>query len=73
MKRDEAYEWLANMLGVPEPFAHFSKMHNERCIEAIYFCQQFLNDNRRLDLDFGAEPITPYYVLEDPSPQLKLF
>ena len=63
MKRKEAYEWLSEKLELTEAEAHFRFMNNEKCTEAIYFCQQLLNDNRRFDLDFGVEPITPFYVL----------
>lgn len=61
--REKAYEWLANMLDVEESEAHFSVMSNEMCEYAVYFCQQLLNDLRRLDLDWGDEPITPFYIL----------
>lgn len=63
MSRIEAYKWLANILGVTEPEAHFTYLNDSKCREVIYFCQQLLNDNRRLDLDFGADPITPFYIL----------
>lgn len=61
--REEAYKWLASMLGVNEPEAHFGVMSNELCDQAIYLCQQLLNDLRRNDLDWGDEPITPFYIL----------
>ena len=63
MTIDEAYVWLSNKLQISIEETHFSLMDNERCSEAIWFCQQLLNDNRRIDLDFGCEPITPFYVL----------
>ena len=65
MTRDEAYIWLANKLNVPEDKAHFTYLSDEQCKEAIYYCQQLLNDARRLDLDYNCEPITPFYVLEE--------
>ena len=61
--RDELYVWLSDRLNTTEEKAHFSQMDNATCIKAIYFCQQLLNDNRRMDLDFGATPITPFYIL----------
>ncbi len=61
MTREECYQWLADKLGVKEFQSHFKNLNNEQCAEAIYYCQQLLNDNRRLDLDFGTEPITPLY------------
>jgi len=63
LTRDEAYQWLAKRLKVTEPEAHFSNLNNELCKEAIFFCQQILNDLRRLDLDCGLEPSTPFYIL----------
>ena len=65
MTREECYQWLANKLGIEEYKAHIKHLNKEQCIEAIYFCQQLLNDNRRIDLDFGTEPITPHYKLKN--------
>ena len=65
LTRDEAYEWLAKKLDLTREQAHFSLLDNNQCEEAIFFCQQILNDIRRLDLDFGDEPSTPFYILED--------
>lgn len=62
MTREKCYEWLANKLNINN--AHFSYMNKDTCIKAIYFCQQLLNDNRRLDLDFGVTPSTPFYFYE---------
>ena len=63
MTREEAYKWLAEKLNIEEEKAHFSKQNQIQCAESIWFCQQLLNDNRRLDLDFGCDPITPLYLL----------
>ena len=63
LTREEAYKWLAEQLEVTEENAHFSRLDTVQCAEAIWFCQQLLNDNRRVDLDFGCEPITPFYAL----------
>ena len=63
LTRDEAYKWLADKLGVLESDAHFSKLSCQQCEEAVFWCQQLLNDMRRLDLDWGDEPKTPYYEL----------
>lgn len=70
MTREQAYKWLANILDLTKEEAHFSYFNDVRCKEAIYFCQQLLNDNRRLDLDFGGEPITPFYTLNQRHIQL---
>lgn len=61
MTRVESYEWLARKLDIDEPSAHFSQLNNSQCKDAIYYCKQLLNDLRRLDLDFGQKPLTPYY------------
>ncbi len=66
LTRQEAYKWLARILEIKEDIAHFSRLNDRLCKEAIYFCQQLLNDNRRLDLDFGVEPSTPLYNYEAP-------
>lgn len=65
MTREEAYKWLSERLNVDKEKAHFSRMNNETCKEAVYLCQQTLNDLRRLDLDFGDEPKTPFYYIHD--------
>lgn len=63
MTRSEAYLWLGERLDLQKNGAHFTNMNKIKCTESIWFCQQLLNDNRRLDMDFGKEPITPFYVL----------
>ena len=64
-ERQECYDWLGRMMGLDSRQAHFSMFNYDQCKQAIYHCQQLLNDNRRLDLDFGVEPITPFYTLEE--------
>ena len=61
--REEAYNYLAEWLGVPEPEAHMSRMDSEQCKKVIEWSIMMLNDNRRLDLDFGADIRHPYYEL----------
>jgi hypothetical protein len=63
LTRKEAYEWLAKHLEISEEEAHFKSLNKHQCEEAIFFCQQLLNDNRRMDLDFGIDPITPFYII----------
>lgn len=62
-ERNEAYQHLANWLGVEEPKAHMANMDANQCKKVIEFSVQMLNDMRRLDLDFGAEIKHPYYEL----------
>jgi hypothetical protein len=62
--RDKAYEWLSGCLGLPKEYTHIGMMGEAKAKDVIYFSKQFLNDNRRLDLDFGVEPVTPYYELD---------
>lgn len=64
LTRDEAYQWLSEKLRLPKEKTHFQYLNGFYCADAIWFCQQLLNDNRRCDLDFGADPITPYYELQ---------
>jgi len=63
MTRSEAYSWLAQKLGLDERETHFRKFNRKRCEDAIFYCQQLLNDMRRLDLDLGDKPKTPFYIL----------
>lgn len=63
VERNELYGILADWLDIPEPKAHFTFLNPEECISAIEFSIQFLNNNRRLDLDFGAPEPTPYFEL----------
>lgn len=61
MSRKEAYAWLASGISVPQEYVHIGMLSVKTCKEVIFLSKQFLNDNRRLDLDFGVEPKTPYY------------
>jgi hypothetical protein len=61
MKRSEAYAWLSERMGIPKEFTHIGMFSVKSCKEVTRLSKQALNDNRRLDLDFGAEPQTPYY------------
>jgi len=63
MERSEAYQWLAGRLEIPKELMHIGMMNEKQCEDIIYFSKQFLNDNRRLDLDFGVEPKTEYFEL----------
>lgn len=63
MKRVEAYKWLSEYLRIPLDFTHIGMFDEERCRAAIVASKQFLNDMRRLDLDFGAEPKTQYFEI----------
>ena len=65
MSREETYKWLADQLNINESDTHFSKMTDFVCREAILVCQHLLNNNRRLDLDFGIKPITPHYLTDE--------
>ena len=65
MSREDAYKWLAKLLGLKEEAAHFTKLDNKQCQDAIYYCQQLLNDNRDFDKSFGVEPQTPFYIINE--------
>lgn len=61
--RNELYRHLAGWLNIDTEEAHFKYFNEQRCIEAIEFSIQFLNDDRRLDFDItGVEP-RPYFDL----------
>lgn len=61
MKRAEAYSWLSSVLGLPKEYTHIGMFSEKTCKQVIYFSKQLLNNYRRLDLDFGTKPKTPYY------------
>lgn len=61
LKRGEAYDWLCGTLQIPREETHIGMFDLELCRQAVICSKQFLNDMRRLDLDFGATPQTPYY------------
>lgn len=63
MSRNEAYDWLSGVLGIPPEYTHIGMFSELTCQSVINFSKQFLNDSRRLDIDFGYEPKTPYYPL----------
>lgn len=65
MTRKECYEWLSDNLNIPKEYTHIGMFNLESCKKTIEVCKQLLNDNRRIDLDFGAIPITPYFDLMD--------
>jgi len=64
LTRQQAYDWLAQQLGVPEPQAHMSTMDIEMCKQVVENAIMVLNDMRRLDLDWGDPIKHPYYQLE---------
>jgi hypothetical protein len=64
MDRSEAYKWLSDVLNLPPEYTHIGMMGEKKAKDVVYFSKQLLNDNRRLDLDFGAEPVTPYFDLD---------
>ena len=49
------------MLEIPIEYTHIGMFSIETCRKVVEYSKQFLNDQRRLDLDFGVEPKTPYY------------
>lgn len=61
--RREAYQWLSEIMNVPREQTHIGYFDIQKCSEVVLYSKQRLNDVRRLDLDFGAEPKTPYYEI----------
>lgn len=62
-KRKDAYRWLSVRLGIPKPYTHIGYFSEKTLKEVIYLSKQFLNDMRRLDMDFGADVKRPHYEL----------
>jgi hypothetical protein len=65
LSRGESYKWLSDHLDIPIEKTHIGMFDIKQCKDAIYFSKQLLNDSRRCDLDFGANPETPYFELEE--------
>ncbi len=63
LTRSGAYVWLSEKLNLPGEYTHIGMFSEKTCKDVIYYSKQLLNDNRRLGLDFGAEPVTEYYEL----------
>lgn len=61
LSRHEAYKWLQEYLKIDKELVHIGMFNEAQCKEVVYGAKQLLNDFRRLDLDFGAEPKTPFY------------
>lgn len=65
LTREECYQWLSGELNLPAEYTHIAMFNLETCKKTVQLCKKRLNDNRRCDLDFGVEPITPYYDLDN--------
>ena len=65
LKRGEAHKWLSEMLEITDETIDFGKMNFKTLKDATFFCVQALNDNRRLDRDFGVDCGYPYYEIID--------
>jgi hypothetical protein len=61
MTRHEAYGWLCGVLQIPREETHIGMFDEKLCADTVFFSKQLLNDMRRLDLDFGVKPQTPYF------------
>lgn len=62
-KRNKAYEYLANHLGIDREECHIGMFDVDKCKEAVEWAKMILNDLRRLDLDFGQDVKRPHYEL----------
>ena len=63
LTRTEAYDWLSRQLETPRKDTHIAMFSEKTCQTVIEISKQVLNDNRRLDLDFGVEPETEYFAI----------
>lgn len=68
MSRSKAYTWLRNYLEIPHDRCHIGMFTEKQCTDAIEGCRQFLNDMRRLDMDFGDKNPPPYIQPEAKFP-----
>lgn len=63
-QRNELYQDLADYMNIDKCDAHFKFFNAQKCIEAIEFSIQRLNDNRREDLDIiGIEPYAYFELI----------
>lgn len=61
LTRKESYDWLSGIMGLPKHETHIGFFDIQQCKDVVLYSKQFLNDMRRLDLDFGVEPKAPYF------------
>jgi hypothetical protein len=61
MTRTEAYKWLSEWLEIPAEYTHIGMFDIKTLKKVIEYSKQRMNDERRLDLDFGVEPKTEYF------------
>lgn len=59
--RSEAYGYLSRWMSLPPELTHIGMFDVAQCKDVAEFAKQKLNDNRRLDLDFGLPEPTPYF------------
>lgn len=62
-KRKSCYAWLSDMLGTKPEETHIGMFDVKQCQDVVFYSKQLLNDNRRLDMDFGAQPVTPHFEI----------
>lgn len=64
MKRSTAYKRLSKWLDIPKEYTHIGMFSVKTCKEVVIFAKTVMNDERRLDLDFGADPKTEYFEID---------
>ena len=45
MKRNEAYKWLSEQLGIPEEYTHIGMMSVNSCKKIVSICKQYMDDH----------------------------
>lgn len=61
LSRHQAYEALSSHLNIEPKYCHIGMFDVDMCKRVVEVSKMLLNDFRRLDLDFGVEPLTPHY------------
>lgn len=61
LSRSEAYSWLSEQISIEPNYCHIGMFDVKECKEVVDLSKMLLNDLRRIDLDFGVEPINPYF------------
>lgn len=63
MTRSQAYKWLSEWLDLPPEYTHIGMFSESTLKKVVEYSKMRMNDERRLDLDFGDKPKTEFFEL----------
>lgn len=61
LDRTKAYNWLSEQLNIPFDYTHIGMFSEKTCRAVVEISKTILNDIRRLDMDYGVEPVTEFF------------